>query len=188
MKIPINLASQPFQRNRAMLVASAAVSFALVLTLAMLVYLAMLDRAQLGDLRAEVARLNRQVRAASAQQAQYDAVLRKPENALVLETSLFINNLLVYKGVSWSRLFSDLEKTIPFNVKVVALHPLVTPESKVTLDMTVASETPEAMIQCLKALENSPLFGDVNERQRRPPTQSEPLYQVRLTVNYAQKL
>ncbi len=49
MKIPINLASQPFRRDRAMLVASAAISLALVMTLGLLFDLAMLDRAQLAD-------------------------------------------------------------------------------------------------------------------------------------------
>jgi Tfp pilus assembly protein PilN len=188
MKIPINLASQPFRRDRALVLASGAVAAALVLTLGLLVYLASVDNSQLADLRKSIARLNQQVRGVTAEQAKYDAILHKPDNAVVLERSLFINNLLVYKGVSWSQLFTDLEKTIPYNVKVMALHPAVTPDSRVVLDMTLASEQPESMIQCLKALEGSPLFGEIFQRQMRTPTQSEPLYQYRLTVNYGQKL
>lgn len=188
MKIPINLASEPFRRDRAMVMASAAVSLLLAATLGMLVYLAMLDRAQLGDLRKDIARLNQQIKVVSAEQSKYNAVLLKPENAVVLERSQFINNLLLYKGVSWSQLFTDLEKVVPYNVKVVALHPAITPEGKVLLDMTAASASPEAMIDCMKALENSPLFGEVSQRQTNPPTQSEPLFKYRFTVNYAQKL
>jgi type IV pilus assembly protein PilN len=188
MKIPINLASQPFRRDRAMLVASAGVSLALVLTLGLLIYLAMLDRAQLADLRKDIARLNQQIRATAAEQTRAEAVVRQPENAEVLERSLFINNLLVYKAVSWSRLFSDLEKTVPYNVKLLALRPSVNAESKVMLDMTVGSESPEALIQFEQALESSPLFGGVNEHNINPPSQSEPLYRSHVTVNYAQKL
>jgi Tfp pilus assembly protein PilN len=188
MKIPINLASQPFRRDRAMLVASGAVSVALLLTLGLLVYLAMLDRSQLADLHKDIARLNQQIRGVSAQQAAADAVLRKPENAVVLERSQFINNLLVYKGVSWSRLFTDLEKTIPVNVKVLGLHPSVSPDSRVLLDLTLGAESREALIQCLKALEVSPVFGDLNELNNIQPTQTDPLYKCHVTVNYAQKL
>jgi len=188
MKIPINLASQPFRRDRAVLVASAAVSAALMATLGLLTYLAMLDRAQLADLRQDIASLNQRIRTVSAQQAEADSVLRKPENAVVLERSLFINNLLVYKGVSWSRLFSDLEKTVPYNVKLLALHPSVSPQSQVLLDLQVGAESPEALIQFLKALEASPVFGEVNELSKLPPSQSEPLYRCHVTVNYAQKL
>ena len=188
MKIPINLASQPFRRDRALLMASAAVSVALAATLGLLIYLANLDSAQLADLRKDVARLNQQVRAVSAQQAEAEAVIRKPENEVVLERSLFINNLLVYKGVSWSRLFSDLEKAIPYNVKVLALRPSVTPDSKVVLDMTVGAESPEALIQFLRAMESSPLFGEVTEHNQIPPSQADPLYKDHVTVNYGQKL
>ena len=46
----------------------------------------------------DVARLNRQIRAATAEQAQLDAVLRKPENAEVLERSVFLNTLLLPQG------------------------------------------------------------------------------------------
>ncbi len=51
MKIPINLASQPFRRDRAMLAASIAVSLMLVGTLGVLISLIMADRAQLADVR-----------------------------------------------------------------------------------------------------------------------------------------
>src|SRR5579864_6523481 len=101
MKIPINLASQPFRRDRALFVGSAAVSVALVLTLGLLAYLASIDSAQIADLRKSLARTNQQLRSVAAQQASLDAVLRKPENTVVMERSQFINNLLVYKGVSW---------------------------------------------------------------------------------------
>ena len=188
MKIPINLASQPFRRDRAMFAASAAVSVALLMTLGLLIYLAMLDRAQLGDLRAGIARLNNRIASVGREQSAMDAVLRKPENEVVLERSVFINNLLVHKAISWSRLFTDLEKTIPYNVKILALHPSVNGQNQVSLDMTAGAESPEALIAFLRALEQSTLFGGVNEHNTIPPTQAEPLYRCRVTVNYAQKL
>lgn len=188
MKIPINLASRPFRRDRAMVAASAAVSVLLVATLGLLVYLTLLDRSQLADLRGDIARLNRSVAAATRQQNEMNAILRKPENAVVLERSVFINNLLVHKAVSWSRLFTDLEKTIPFNVKVLALHPSVNGQSQVSLDIMAGAESPEALIAFLRALEQSPMFGGVTEQNTTPPTQSEPLYRCRVLVNYAQKL
>lgn len=188
MKIPINLASQPFQRNRALLMASGAVCLALVATLGLLLYLALLDRSQLAVLHQDVARLKRRMAAVQAQQAEADRVLHEPQNAIVLERSLFINNLLLYKSLSWSRLFSDLEKTVPYNVKVLSLHPSVNAESRVTLDMTVGSETPQGLIEFLKALELAPSFGQVVQHNRLTPNQSQPLFQEHVTVSYVQKL
>jgi len=188
MKIPINLASQPFRRDRAMLAASIAVSLMLVGTLGVLISLIMTDRALLADVRSDVDGLNRQIRAATAEQERLDGVLRKPENAEVLERSVFLNSLLYRKGISWTRIFADLEKTIPYNVKVLAIRPSVNAQNQVMLDMTVGADSPEPVIQLYKTLEESPLFGSVMEHSSLPPTQSDPLYRYRITVIYAQKL
>ena len=188
MKIPINLASQPFQRVRAMLLASIAVSLLLLATLGTLVSLTLTDRSQVAGVRQDIARLNARIRQTSAEQARLAAVLAKPENAEALERSVFINTLLYRKGVSWTRIFSDLEKTVPYNVKIVQIRPTLDAHNEVMLDMLVASETPEPQVQLLIALESSPLFGDVLEPQTQPPTQADPLYRCRLTVHYGQKL
>jgi type IV pilus assembly protein PilN len=188
MKIPINLASQPFRRDRAMLAASIAVSLMLVGTLGALISLTLTDRTLLADVRSDVDGLNRQIRAATAEQGRLDAVLRKPENAEVLERSVFLNALLNRKGISWTRIFADLEKTVPYNVKVLAIRPSVNSRNEVLLDMTVGADSPEPVIDLYKALEESPLFGSLLAHSNLPPTQSDPLYRSRMTVTYAQKL
>jgi Tfp pilus assembly protein PilN len=171
-----------------MLLASAAVSAVLVATLGGLIYLAMMDRAQSAQLRGEVAQLDRQVRAAALEQKRIDAILRKPENSNAVELSVFINTLLLHKGISWSRLFSDLEKTIPYDVKLMSLSPSLDSQNKVVLDISVAAEKPESLLEFAKALEKSSAFRDVYPHNTQQPTQSEPFYRGRVTVNYAQKL
>jgi len=188
MKISINLASQPFRRDRAMLVASVAVSVLLVGTLGALISLATTDRTQLVDLRAEVDRMKSQLRARTQQQQSLDGVLRQPQNAEVLERSVFLNTLLYRKGLSWTRILADLEKTMPAKVRVLNIRPYVTGKNQVTLDMLVGAESAEPVIDLYKALEGSDLFGAVTPQSVLPPSQSEPLYRYRFTVNYAQKL
>jgi type IV pilus assembly protein PilN len=188
MRIPINLASQPFRRDRPMLLASAVVSAALLLTLALLGYLALLDRAQLRSLRSDVSRLEGRLRAVRAEQARMDAVLRQPENASVLERSVFLNDLIFHKAISWSHMFADLERTAPYNVRITALHPTINSRNQVMLDMTAASDQPEGIEDLLKALEASPTFGYVYQHSTLPPTQAEPQYRSRITVPYDQKL
>ena len=188
MKIPINLASQPFRRDRAMLVASAVVAILLVACLAALVTLANADNAQLADVRKEVAQLRTQIAAAGKQQTAFETVIRKPENAQVLELSVFLNTLLARKGISWTRILADLEKTLPANVKVLNIQPYVTGRNQVVLGLQVGSETPEPVITFYKRLEGSELFGGVTQNIYQPPSQAEPLYRYRFTVNYAQKL
>jgi len=188
MKIPINLASEPFRKDRAMLAASLAAGVLLVATLAALVMLANADNAQLADLRKEVTQLHAEISAAGKQQANFEAVVRKPENAQVLELSVFLNTLLSRKGISWTRILADLEKTMPANVKMLNIQPYVTGRNQLILSLQVGSEGPEPVILFYKKLESSDLFGGVTQNIYQPPSQAEPLYRYRFTVNYAQKL
>ncbi len=187
MKIPINLASQPFRRDRAMLAASIAVSVLLVATLGVLISLAMADRAQLADVRHDIGRLNRLIQRVSTEQAQQDAILRKPENAEVLEHSVFFNDLLLRKGISWTRIFADLEKAVPYNVRVIQIHPTVDAENHIVLDMQVGAESYGPVIEMLKNLSQPP-FANPQPKTQQAPSQSEPLWRYRVSVQYAQKL
>jgi Tfp pilus assembly protein PilN len=187
MKIPINLASQPFRRDRAMVAASILVSLLLAGTLGVLILLAMADRRQLADVRHDVARLNREIRKASMEQAQLDGVLHKPENALVLQRSVFLNSMLLRKGLSWTRIFADLEKVLPYNVRVIQIHPIMDAQNMVSLDIQVGAESPVPAIQLLRNLGEAP-FSNPDVKLLQPPTQSEPLWRYRVSVDYAQKL
>ena len=188
MKIPINLASQPFRRDRAILAGAAAICVALAAALGGMIYLYAADRAESAELRREVDRLDRQIAASNAEQARMDAILRKPENSTVMDYSVFINALLYHKGMSWSRLFTDLENTIPYDVKLISLVPSINSRNVVVLDISVAAKDPAALLGFAKALENSSEFRDVNPHNTQPPTQAEPYFKGRITVNYAQKL
>ena len=81
-------------------------------------------------------------------------MLTKPENAEVLERSIFSNTLFYRKGMSWTRIFADLEKTVPYNVKHHPGASLHGRPDQVPLDMTVGAESPQPFIELLKALEN----------------------------------
>src|ERR1051326_1127625 len=188
MKIGINLATQPFRRDRPVLVLAGVLSTLLVALLGGLIYLAVAQRGELADSRRDVDRLQRKIRLVSMEQQKLEAVLRRPENAEVLERSLFLNALLYRKGISWTRIFADLEKVVPHNVRIMQIRPTLNSKNEVVLDMQVGTESPEALIGFLKAMEASPLFGPAYRHTSAPPSQSEPLWKYRISVNYAQKL
>ena len=188
MRIPLNLASEPFRRDRPMIVASASVAVLMAGVLSMLVWLAIAERGEMASTRQAIERLEGQVRTMSAEQAKLEAVLRQPQNAEVLERSLFLNELLQRKGISWTRIFSDLEKVMPYNVRLVSVRPEITPRSQILLTMQIASQSREPLNQMVKRLETSELFGNVTVPVTTPPGQNQPLYLYRITVNYAQQL
>ena len=68
-----------------------------------------------------------------ADRIRLESVLRQPENAEVLERNLFLNSLLYAKGISWTRLFDDLEKVMPHNVRLVSIRPQATGQNEILL-------------------------------------------------------
>ena len=96
--------------------------------------------------------------------------------------------VLYRKGISWTRILADMEKVLPYNVKIMQIHPTLNSSNQVLLDMTVASEAQPPVIQFLVALEESPLFGSVLDHSWIPPTQTDPVYKHHVSVIYAQKL
>ncbi len=188
IKIPVNLASEPFRRDRPVLVASAVAALLLVAVLAMQLTTIMSQREAGKESRETLASLEARISQLDQEQARIQNELRQPDNAAVLDRSVFLNLLLQRKGISWTRMFADLENVFPGHVRLVTIRPYVTGDNRVQLDMIVGSPEPEPVIDLLKRLETSPLFGETSLVNSQPPTQNEPLYRYRLSVNYAQKL
>jgi hypothetical protein len=69
--------------------------------------------------------------------------------------------MIYQKAISWSLLFADLEKTLPYDVKVVALHPQVDTLNHVKLDITVGADKLPSIVQAVQAIERSSSFGIV---------------------------
>lgn len=188
MRISVNLASEPFRHDRPLLVASTLVGALLVASLAALVWLAWWERGAAAETRAAIARLEAHLARLNAEQARLEAVLRRPENAEVIDKVAFINSLLYRKGISWTKIFADLEQVVPHNVRLVSVRPQVNAQNQIVLDMVVGAPSQMPVIEMLKRLESSPVFGATAVHSSLPPAQTEPLFRYRISVNYAQKL
>ena len=190
----LNLASQPFRRERAQNAAYALIVAVLACTLAVLVILILHARAGAADLRRVIEAEHRELYRHQREEAQFSGVLGKPENADVFSTSVFLNELIARRAVSWTRVFKDLETVMPANVRLMAIRlPQIPTEdasgtNHLQLDMSVGTDRPEAVIDLLKRLQQSNLFGAAAVVTQQPPTQNDPLYKYRVTVSYAQKL
>ncbi len=189
MRIPINLSSEPFRRDRPMMAAYTVCAVALAGLLSLLVVLIVSERHRAHDARESVARVSADLRNITSEQAKVDAFLRLPPNAEVLQRSLLLNGLIDRKAISWNRIFSDLEGVMPYNVRLISVRlPQITSQNEVVLDLIVGSKEPGPVIGFLKKLAESDRFGTVFGSSMQPPAQNEPLYRYRFTVNYAQKL
>ena len=171
-----------------MLFGSAVAAVLLMVTLGLLISLSVTERRESTDTRGELNRVNRQLAAIRTEQVKLDAAMRQPGNAVVLDRSVLINTLIRRKAISWTRIFGDLEKVMPHNVRLLTIRPQVNANDELFLDLTVAAEAPEPVIGFIVKLEGSEVFGSTAVSGITPPTQTDPFYRYRLSVNYAQKL
>jgi hypothetical protein len=189
LRVPINLASEPFRRDRPLLVGSAALGIVLSLLLIYQVIYIVSERHQAADIRIAIDQQNARLKDIAAQQAQLNGTLRRPENAEVLERSLFLNTLIERKAISWTKIFEDLEKVMPYNVRLVSVRlPEVDSHNQVLLDMVVGAKDVPPILELFKRLEGSPQFGNTSVQSSAPPSQTDPFYRYHVTVTYAQKL
>ncbi len=192
--LDINLASQPFKRERAANAGLAAISLGLFCSLLILTGLVLHARSQAAGLRHIMNSENAQLRSLQARQNQFSAILARPENADVFATNVFLNELIAKRSVSWTRVFSDLQTVMPGSMRLLAIRlPQVATEdasgtNRVQLDMVLGSERPDAVIELLKRLQESALFGPASVVSETPPNQNDPLFKYKVTVAYAQKL
>lgn len=188
MRIGVNLAREPFRNDRPMLVAAAAMAILLSGTLILLLGLIIADRKEARETRVALEKVQRQLGRTRQEQTKIDASMRQQGNTEVLDRSLFLNALIYRKAISWTRIFGDLEKVMPERVRVVTIRPQVNARNHITLDMTVAAESPEPLLGLIAKLETSDVFGSTTVSVLTPPSQNDPVYRYRIMVNYEQKL
>ena len=183
--IQVNLASQPFRRDRPLVLAGVGGGLLLGALLAFQLSLIWFNRQSTLEARAEVASLDRRAQTMAQEQARLEGALRQPKNAAALEESLFFNGLLRRKGISWTRIFSDVEGVLPSNVRLVSVRPQVNQFNQIELQMAIASATTEPVILMLQRLEGSPVFGATSVETWLPPSQNEPTYRYTVKADYA---
>lgn len=186
--VTINLASEPFRRDRPYIVAAMAASAALIALLLYQVALGWIEGDQRRELAASVQNAQQTLDSLRLEEARWTGVFRKPENAEAADYAVFLNGLITRKAISWSNIFGDLEHVLPHNVRLLAIRPQLNLDNRILLDMTVASASPEAVVDMLMKLESSPLFGATAMTGWVPPSQADPLFRYRVNVNYGPRL
>ncbi len=192
--LPINLASQPFRRERAQNAAVALVCAALMCSLLVLVGLIFHARAQAADLHRTIDGERATLQKTQRDMLSSSNVLGRPENADVFALSVFLNELIARRAVSWSRVFKDLATVMPSNMRLEGVRLPQVPSgdtngiNHIQLDMVLGTDRSETIIDLLKRLEGSKLFGAAQVLGQQPPTQNDPLYKFRVTVAYDQKI
>jgi Tfp pilus assembly protein PilN len=72
-----------------------------------------------------------------------------------------LNQLLLRRSFSWTRLLANLERLTPDDVRLIGLHPGFDAQGRIVLNMNITGRSLADATAFLRALEESPVFTDV---------------------------
>lgn len=166
MKLNINLATHPLENKRSFLAFASVVGIAEIVAFVLLSHTAYASWRSSRDLRAEIAGYRSQIHAEMQKQQELRTYFQTPKAAEVLGRAAFLNSLIDERGFPWTKVFMDIEQTLPPGVRVVSIEPrLVDNRAKVTL--VVGADSDQNMIKFLQALEKSKVFSGMEVKEER---------------------
>jgi Tfp pilus assembly protein PilN len=184
MKLRLNLSTTPQENRRPFLAAAGVIGTLGIIAFAILAQASFRQWRANREIRADISRLEDQIRASTDQQADLDQYFHSDPAQKILERANFLNSLIGERSFPWTKVFADLEETLPAGVRVVNIYPkLVNGQAEVMITIGAANEEQE--IRFLKAIEGSKKFSDVlvTSKRRTDQPQAGSAMQDRIVVD-----
>jgi Tfp pilus assembly protein PilN len=184
MKLRLNLSTTPQENRRPFLAAAGVIGTLGIIAFAILAQASFRQWRANREIRADISRLEDQIRASTDQQADLDQYFHSDPAQKILERANFLNSLIGERSFPWTKIFADLEETLPAGVRIVNIYPkLVNGQAEVMITIGAANEEQE--IRFLKAIEGSKKFSDVlvTSKRRTDQPQAGSAMQDRIVVD-----
>jgi len=158
MRLNINLASQPYEvareYKRRMTVLIAALSVAAIALGGYIFY----QRAHSRGINRQLADVQRQIDSLDHEESQARAILNKPANRVIADQSEFLNELFARKAMSWTHIFTVMEKIVPPQLHVVSMKPEYSKTNDLVLHVVVATDSRDRAVELVRNMEKSSHF------------------------------
>lgn len=167
MKLRLNLATVPQPNNRPFVAAAVVTGAIGLIAFAMLSHAAYASWRNTRELRAQVARLEATIQTERQRQRSLENYFRSPGAQQILTRAEFLNSLIDERSFPWTKIFTDLENTLPPGVRVISISPHLT-NGRAEVTLKIGALTDQSKIQFLQAIEKSSVFSGmvVKDEQR----------------------
>jgi len=155
MRFNINLASQPYEvaqtYRRQITLAITGLGVLAVLLLSYILYQHFHSR----GINRQLAQIQWQMHSLENEEAQAHAILNKPANKVIADQSDFLNQLFARKSLSWTHIFTEMEKIVPADLHVVSMKPEYTKTNDLVLHVIVATDSRDRAVELVRNMEKS---------------------------------
>jgi Tfp pilus assembly protein PilN len=167
MKLRLNVATAPHENNRPFVAGVLSVGAIALIALFVLSRVTYVSWRSNLELRSDTARLRQQISIDNARQQDLQNYFNRQEVKQVMQKAEFLNSLISERSFPWTKIFMDLEQTLPPGVHVISIAPKLV-NGRADVSMVVGASSDAAKIQFLEALEKSKSFANVTEDDERP--------------------
>ena len=155
----LNLATKPLVSHRRFFVGSALLGFVgLVLFIVLGLRLYNVRKTE-ADYRAKTDKLQSEMSRLLEQKRQLEQFYARPENRNLQDRAKFIDGVIEADSFNWTKMFMDLEQTLPTGVHVLRIEPKLE-HGTVSVKFEAGASSQDSKAQLIKAFEDSKSFSD----------------------------
>jgi Tfp pilus assembly protein PilN len=187
MRARLNLATNPLVSNRRFTLGASIIGSVAVVVMFALAWHLYESRRGDTQFRAREADLLAQISILQTHRNELDAYFNRPETVQRRELAGYLNSLIEQRSFPWTKVFMELETTLPEGVHVVSIEPRLVGD-QVQLSLTVEAVNDEAKYKFVKALESSPEFSQLqvlSDTRPTGPQAGSDQVELRLTAWYS---
>lgn len=160
MRVRLNLATVPLEKNRRFIVFSTAIGGVGLIAMALLAWNVYSVRRANTAIRLEQARIETDMQTMRRRRAELEGFFNRPETVQRRELSSFLNGLIAQRAFPWPQIFMDLERSLPDGVRIVSIEPHLAADH-LELRLTISARTDDGKLKFLRSLEDSHAFSDI---------------------------
>jgi type IV pilus assembly protein PilN len=158
MRVDLNLATQPYEDVRDLLLRWGVLLVLVAIVAAGLVVKAVEGWERARDVNHQIATERAALSRTEDDIKRAEAVLASPANKQTVAQSQFLNELIARKAFSWTQVFTELERMMPGRLKVISIKPELDEQNQLKLQMTVAGSSLNTALDLLRKMEASKHF------------------------------
>ena len=184
MYVRLNLATKPLVSHRRFLLGAALIGVLGSVLIVLLGWRFYSLRKADEDYRARLSTIQQEMSQLQTQRNDLERFFAKDENRNLQERAKFIGDVIEARSFNWTKMFMDLEHTLPSGVHVVKIEPKLQ-RGLVSVKFAVAGSSQEAKLGLLKAFEDSKSFTHIELISSELPKQgSADVFQAEFSAIY----
>ncbi len=181
MKIRLNLATTPLESHRRFAMGAAVVGTLALAALLLLSWRTYRVWNAERDFRAKMTQQQREMADLGRRRRELEAYFNRPDVLKVRDRAAFLNGLIEQRSFPWTRIFMDLERSLPDGVRVVSISPKMS-TGHVEVKLIIGAATDEGKLKFLRSLETSKEFSRIQLLAETRPNKPEETDRVLLEL------